>query len=142
MKRLFTVLLLTFLLTLIPSHFANAFSELSEAKCNKKCQEEKKANKSTCKQYTVASKNFVRSVGGTSATRQFDKDEILNISATLISKVSPKTRDDLEVYVKEFAYWVNFYGTNVLPENATNKINALREILNRMPRIDTICQTQ
>ena len=142
MKKSFTILSLTLLLTLFQSNSVIALTEVATAKCNKKCQEEKKANKATCKQYTAASKNFVRSVGGTSATRQFDKDEILNISATLISKVSSKTRDDLEVYVKEYAYWVNFYGTNVLPENATNKINALREILNRMPRIDTICQSQ
>lgn len=117
--------------------------QLPDAKCNKKCQEEKKANKATCKHYTVATINFGRSTReATSATRQFTKDEISNISAILTSKVSPKTRDDLEVYVKEYAYWVNFYGTNVLPENANNKITALREILNRMPRIDTICQTK
>ncbi len=117
--------------------------QLPDAKCNKKCREEKKANKTTCKVYDVASKNFVRSVKeGTSASRQFDKNEISNISATLRSRVSNKTRDDLEVYVNEYAYWMNFYATNLLPENPNNKVTALGEILKRMPRIDSICQTK
>jgi hypothetical protein len=143
MKKSFTILSLTLLLTLVQSNSANALVQLPDAKCNKKCQEEKKANKSTCALYTDASQKFGRSTyEGTSASRQFDKDEITNISATLRSKVSTKTRDDLEVYVNEYAYWLNFYATNVLPENTMNKLTALREIVIRSKRINPICYTK
>jgi hypothetical protein len=142
MKKLFSVLSLAFLLTINPSHSASAFSELPEAKCNKKCQEEKKANKKTCGIYNETTKKystFVQDRSSNRITRQFHRDNVINLAEKLSNNINSKTSDDLEVYVREYSYWMNFYATNVLPENLSNQSNALKEMTARSKRIVEIC---
>jgi hypothetical protein len=142
MKKLFTIFSLTVLLTLVQSNSANALTEVATAKCNKKCQEEKKANKATCNLYNKTTKNysaFVQDRNSNRITRQFHRDNVLNLSETLSNKINSKTRDDLEVYVREYGYWMNFYAINVLPENLSNQSNALKEMTARSKRIVEIC---
>jgi hypothetical protein len=143
MKKLFTIFSLTLLLTLVQSNSVIALTELPTAKCNKKCQEEKKANKSTCALFLTTNSKFVKAVEDRSAnriTREFYKNEILNISTLINTKTSSKTRDDLEVYMKEYAYWLTFLAMNVLPENITNQRNASVELSTRWTRIRDICK--
>ena len=101
-----------------------------------------KANKATCALYNSSTQKYSSSVQDRSAnriTRQFHRDNVTNISQTIINKTSSKTRDDLEVYVKDYAYWLNFYAVNVSPENLSNQANALKEITSRSKQIVSIC---
>ena len=142
MKKSFTIFSLILLLSILQSNSANALVKLPDAKCNKKCQEEKKANKATCSLYNSSTQKYSSSVQDRSAnriTRQFHRDNVTNISQTIINKTSSKTRDDLEVYVKDYAYWLNFYAINVSPENLSNQANALKEITSRSKQIVSIC---
>ena len=117
--------------------------QLPDAKCNKKCQEEKKANKSTCALFLTTNSEYVKAVQDRYAnriTREFYKNEMLKISTLISTKTSSKTRDDLEVYMKEYAYWLTFFAMNVVPENISNQRNASVELDTRWKRIRDICK--
>jgi hypothetical protein len=144
MKRLFTVLSLTFLLSIIQSHSANALTELPTAKCNKKCQEEKKANKNACKIWLKTYYLFQdtqQAYFNNQITGKFAENEIFTKTQPLISEITNKTRPDLKVYLNELYYWYTFYGSSLSSKNYNYEKSSFKEIIQRWNQVYPICPT-